>query len=185
MALHPPALTDWIADSGASNHTTLDSGNISRVHPPHSTMPSSIVVGSGFVLPVTSVGDSVLPGLLYLNNILLTPDIIQNLLSVRQFTTDNSCSMEFDLFGLSVKDFATQNVIIRSNSSGPIYTLRLSTRVPVTYALTAVASASTWHRRLGHPGRDVISRLSSTAAISCSRLPLDSLCHACQQGHHT
>jgi hypothetical protein len=76
MALHPPALTDWVADSGASNHTTPDSGNISRFHPLHSNMPSSIVVGNGSVLPVTSVGDSVLPGPLYLNNILIVPDII-------------------------------------------------------------------------------------------------------------
>jgi hypothetical protein len=157
---------------------------ISLLHPLHSNMPSSIFVGSGSVLPVTSVGDSVLPGPLYLNNILLTPDIIQNLLFVHQFTIDNSCSMEFDPFGLSVKDLATRNVIIQSNSSGPIYTLRLPTRVPVTHAFTAVASASTWHRRL-HPGRDVISSLSSTAAIRCSKLNLDTLCHACQLGHHT
>jgi hypothetical protein len=78
--------------------------------------------------------------------------------------------MEFDLFGLSVKDLATQNVIIRSNSSGPVYTLRLPTRALAAHTLTAVTSSSTWHRRLGHPGRDVITRLSSTAAIHCSKL---------------
>jgi hypothetical protein len=82
MMLHPPALTDWVADSGASNHATPDSGNISLFHPPNSNMPSSIIVGNGFILPVTSVGDSVLPGPLYLNNILIALDIIQNLLYV-------------------------------------------------------------------------------------------------------
>jgi hypothetical protein len=86
MTLHPPALTDWVADSDASNHTTLDSGNISLFHLPNYNMPSSIVVGNGSVLPVTSIGDSVLLGPLYLNNILIAPDIIQNLLSIRQFT---------------------------------------------------------------------------------------------------
>jgi hypothetical protein len=89
MALTPPAVTDWVADSGASNHTTSDAGNLSSVHPPTSTDPSSIVVGNGSVLPVTSVGDSAIPGPFYLNNVLVTPDIIQNLLSVRRFTTDN------------------------------------------------------------------------------------------------
>jgi hypothetical protein len=33
--------------------------------------------------------------------------------------------MEFDLFGLSVKDLSTQKVITRCNSSGPLYTMRL------------------------------------------------------------
>jgi hypothetical protein len=59
--------------------------------------------------------------------------------------------MEFDPFGLSVKDLATQNMIVRSNSSSPIYTLRLPTRISTPQALTALACTSTWHHRLGHP----------------------------------
>jgi hypothetical protein len=89
MALTPLAITDWVADSGASNHTTSDAGTLTFVHPPTSTDPSSIVVGNGSAQPVTSVGDSALPSPFYLNNILVTLDIIQNLLSVRCFTTDN------------------------------------------------------------------------------------------------
>jgi hypothetical protein len=42
-------------------------------------MPSSIVVGNSSVLPVTSVGDTVLLGPFYLNNILVAPDIIQRI----------------------------------------------------------------------------------------------------------
>jgi hypothetical protein len=125
MVLTPPAVTDWVADSGASNHTTSDAGNLSSVRQPSSTDPSSIVVGNGSALPITSVGDSALPGPFYLNNINVTPDIIQNLLSVHRFTTNNWCSMEFDPFGLSVKDLSTQNVFTRCNSSGPLYTMRL------------------------------------------------------------
>jgi hypothetical protein len=33
--------------------------------------------------------------------------------------------MEFDPFSLSVKDLTTRNVIIRSNSIGPLYMMRL------------------------------------------------------------
>jgi hypothetical protein len=58
-------------------------------------------------LPVTSVGDSVLSGSFHLKYILVAPHIIQNLLSVRRFTTDNSSFIEFNHFGLSVKDMAT------------------------------------------------------------------------------
>jgi hypothetical protein len=89
MALTPPVVTDWVADSSASNHTTSDAGNLTSIHPPTSTDPSSIIVGNGSALLVTSVRDSIIPGLFYLNNVLVTPDIIQNLLSICRFTTNN------------------------------------------------------------------------------------------------
>ncbi|KAG8047502.1 hypothetical protein GUJ93_ZPchr0008g12771 [Zizania palustris] len=57
MTLTPRAITTWDVDSGASNHMTLDSGNISMFRPPTSAIPSSIIVGNGSILPVTSVGD--------------------------------------------------------------------------------------------------------------------------------
>jgi hypothetical protein len=110
----------------------------------------------------------------YLNNVLVTPDIIKNLLSVRQFTTDNNCSMEFDPFGLSVKELNSRNTIIRCNSSGPLYTISLPTmRAPPAtthYTLAVVAApASLWHQRLGHPGPDVLAKLSSIADVSCNK----------------
>jgi hypothetical protein len=119
MTMVPPAVTDWVADSDASNHTTFNVGNLTSVRPPLPTDPSSIIVGNGSSLPVTSVGNMALHGPFYLNNVLVTPDIIQNLLSVRRFTTDNWCSIEFDPFGLSVKDLSTRNMLTRCNSSGP------------------------------------------------------------------
>jgi hypothetical protein len=134
LSLTPPVVTDWVADSGASNYTISDAGNLTSVHLPTFTDPSSIIVGNGSALPVTSVGDSVLPGLFYLNNVLVTLDIIQNLLSIHHFTTDNWCSIEFDPFGLSVKDLSTRNTIARCNSSGPLYTMRLPS-IPLLHRL--------------------------------------------------
>jgi hypothetical protein len=46
-------------------------------------------------------------------DILVTPNIIQNLLSVHHFTTENWYSMEFDPFGLSMKDLSMGNAITR------------------------------------------------------------------------
>jgi hypothetical protein len=34
MALTPPAVTDWVADSGFSNHTTSDADNLTPAVPP-------------------------------------------------------------------------------------------------------------------------------------------------------
>jgi hypothetical protein len=47
MVLTPLAVTDWIADFGASNHTTSDADNLTSVCPTSFTVPSSIVVGNG------------------------------------------------------------------------------------------------------------------------------------------
>jgi hypothetical protein len=77
MALTPSAVIDWVAYFGASNHATSDVGNLISVHPPNSTDPSSIIVGNGSAIPVTSVGDPALPSLFYLNNVIFTSDIIQ------------------------------------------------------------------------------------------------------------
>jgi hypothetical protein len=89
MSMVSPAFTDWVADSSASNNTTSDAGNLTYIRPPHINDPSPIIVGNESSLPVTLVGDTTLPDLFYLNNILVTPDIIQNLLYVHCFTTDN------------------------------------------------------------------------------------------------
>jgi hypothetical protein len=133
-------------------------------------------------------------GHFYLNNILLAPDMVQSLLSVHHFTTDNWCSMEFDPFDLSMKDLTTKNMIVMSNSTGLLYTMRLpgsltpsssavAALAVVPHALTVVAP-TTWHRRLGHPGPDSLSSLSRSSFIQCTSNKYD-FCHACQLGKHT
>jgi hypothetical protein len=183
-----------VADSGATHHTTPSVGNISTLHPLASSNPSFIVVGNGSSLPITSVDDSFFHGSFYLNNILLAPDMVQSLLSIRHFTIDNWCSMEFDPFGLSVKDLTTKNVIVRSNSTGLLYTMHLpgsltpsssivAALAAVPHALTAVAP-TTWHRRLGHPGPGALSSLSRSSFIQCTNKKRD-FCRARQLGKHT
>jgi hypothetical protein len=46
-----------------------------------------------------------------------------------------------------------------------------------------VASMSTWHRCLGHPGVDVLSKLSHDSSVVCSRCSHD-LYYDCQLGYH-
>lgn len=83
MTLTPPPNTDWYMDSGASAHMTSDAGNLSPSFPPKSLTPSSIVVGDGSLLPVTSTGFTNLHDHLRLNNVLVASNIIKNLISVR------------------------------------------------------------------------------------------------------
>jgi hypothetical protein len=102
--------------------------------------------------------------------------------------------MEFDPFGLSVKNLTTKNVIVRSNSTGPLYMMRLprsltpsssvvAALAAIPHALTAVAP-TTWHCRLGHPIPDALSSLSRSSFIQCTSNKHD-FCHAYQLGKHT
>jgi hypothetical protein len=114
---------------------------------------SSITIGNGTSIPVTSRGHSILliPTTYFaLNNILVAPSIVHNLLSVCQFTFDNSCSFEFDAHGFSIKDLRTTRVILRCNCDGDLYTMPTSTPGAPSHALLA-ASSTLWHQRLGHP----------------------------------
>jgi hypothetical protein len=96
--------------------------------------------------------------------------------------------MEFDPFGLFVKDLTTKNVIVRSNSIGPLYTMRLpGSLTPSSSAVAALAAVphtltvvapTTWYRRLGHPGPDALSSLSMSSFIQCTSNKHDFVMHA-------
>lgn len=118
MAMTSPPLIGW-STTTPPYHTTSTVDTLSRSHLPHPSHPSSIVVENGSTLLVTSVGASALSGPFCLNDVLVAPHIAHNLLSVRRFTTDNSCSIEFDPFGLSIKDLANKALLARCDSLGP------------------------------------------------------------------
>jgi hypothetical protein len=170
----------WIADSGASTHLSANtSGILSRTRPVYNCAP--VIVGNGDRLSVTHIGHSSFPSPsrpLYLQNVLVTPQIIHNLLSVRRFTTDNNVTMEFDPFGVSMKDLHTRAVLLRCNSEGDLYPL-FSTATSTSPLALAASSSDRWHRRLGHPG--VSSAFNKSISCNKSR----GLCHACQLGKHT
>jgi hypothetical protein len=149
------------------------------------------MVVNGSCLPVTSVGAAGPPGLFRMPDVLVAPSLVHNLLSIRRFTTDNTCSVEFDSFGLTVKDSATRRPLLRCDSTGPLYTIRFphatssSSSPPDTAAgFAASMSSTTWHHRLGHPRRDALMQLTRSATIPCTRSPEEHLCHACQLGRH-
>ncbi|GJU28338.1 ribonuclease H-like domain-containing protein, partial [Tanacetum coccineum] len=134
-------------------------------------------------IPVTNTGHSILPTSvrpLQLINVLITPHIVKNLISVRQFVRDNNCKIEFDAFSFSVKDFMTRWVLLRCDSTGDLYPDTQPSPIPHAF----LVSKHTWHQRLGYPGGDVLRRLVSNNVISCNNEKPPVLCHACQLGKH-
>jgi hypothetical protein len=186
MTLTPPS-GEWYADSGAGARMVNNAGILSSLHTPSSSSPSSIIMGNGASLPVTSIGSHSFPTErrpLVLSNVLVSPSIIKNLIYVHHFTTDNNCSIEFDPFGLSVKDLQTRSVIAMCNSTGDLYPFFPIPSSNTTALATTTSSSSLWHHRLGHLGHAALSKLISSHAISCNKHIDDHICHACQLGRH-
>ena len=145
--------TDWIFDSGASRHMSASSNLLSSCTP--LSFPS-ITLGDGSSIPIYCIGQAQIQSPikpLLLHDVLVAPALIKNLTSVRQITTDNHVSVEFDPFGLSVKDYPTKAEIARFNSFSDLYSLH---GAPVAAPPTSmVASVDLWHQCLGHPNKNV------------------------------
>jgi hypothetical protein len=90
---------DWFMDTGTTSHMASNPGILSSHSSPSSS--SHIIVGNGAPLPVHRTGHASLPtpsSPLQLNNVLISPSLMKNLISVRALTRDNSISVEFDPF---------------------------------------------------------------------------------------
>ncbi|GJZ23931.1 ribonuclease H-like domain-containing protein [Tanacetum coccineum] len=176
-----PYSSAWNIDTGASSHLNNSTTSLSIVL--NSCMYSTVLVGDGHSIPVTNTSHSILPTplkSLRLNNVLITPHIVKNLISLRQFVRDNDCTIEFDSFGFSVKDFMTRRVLLRCDSTRDLYPVTAPSPIPHAF----LVSQHTWHQHLGHSRSDVLRRLVSNNVISCNKEKPPVLCHACQLGKH-
>ncbi|KAJ9536153.1 hypothetical protein OSB04_un000671 [Centaurea solstitialis] len=158
LFLISPTHSSWYMDTGATSHMTADSGKIQT--PLSSSSVRAISVGDGNSIPVKGSENTldITPQHSFrLRNILYAPNIIKNLLSVRQFTRDNNVSVEFDPFGFSVKDLKTGRVLLRHNSPSDLYPF--TTPEPSSSVNLATSSTDLWHNRLRHPGASVLDFL--------------------------
>lgn len=179
----PPAGNEWYMDTGATSHVTNSTGTLTSYHSPSSITSRSIVVGNGSKLPITSYGSAHLTKHpFYLHNVLVSSPIVKNLISVRKFTIDNWCSVEFDPYGFSVKNLATGRILMRPNSPSDLYPF-FGASSPDSAAFSTTITPDLWHRRLGHPSNKCLSQLSHDFLISCNKLIGPSpLREACQLG---
>lgn len=112
MNLNDPNNNDWYIDNGTTDNLHPDPRISDHVN------CSFVFVGDGSKIVVNKIGNTDLSYLhpyhpLTLKNVLITPNIIKNLIYVRRFTDDNWCSIEFDPFGFHVKDLQTKQILLR------------------------------------------------------------------------
>ncbi|GKA85644.1 ribonuclease H-like domain-containing protein [Tanacetum coccineum] len=168
-------------DTGATSHLSSHTGNLQTSSLNRNF--HSVIVENGSSIPVTHSGHVQIPNPyrpLHLRNVLVTPNIIKNLVLVRKFTTDNKCSIDFDPYGFTIRDYHTRQTLLRCDSTGDLYPLHV-----VASAFTLLTNNhSLWHQRLGHPGDAVIQTLSSRGLVSYNK-NAQHLCRACQLGKQT
>lgn len=110
--------TDWIIDSGATDHMTFDSSEFIKFTPPRRT---SIANANGVTYPVTGAGTVVLSHSLSLSNTLLVPSLSNKLISVGQATEELNCvALLYPNFCL-LQDILTQEIIGRGTKRGGLY----------------------------------------------------------------
>ena len=175
--------TNWYLDSGASSHVTDNPGNLDLSNYPLKSRFTSIVVGNGTHLPIQATGSVTLPPHnFHLRDILFSPHVVTSLISVRQFTKDNLCSIEFFPYGFVVKDLRTRRVIMISASSDDLYPFFGNNKSRSATLSATTSTADVWHRRLGHPSPQVTSSLAAHDFLpSCNKLA-HIPCSACQLG---
>ncbi|GJR98959.1 ribonuclease H-like domain-containing protein [Tanacetum coccineum] len=111
MTLHDPATGAWNMDTSMSSPLNDSVTSFSDIF--NICIYPSVSVGDGHSIPVINTRRSILPSLtrpLHLNNILITLNIVKDLIFVRQFVCGNNCTVEFDAFGFLIKDFMTRRL---------------------------------------------------------------------------
>ena len=91
---------NWFLDTDASSHMASHPSILSTCS--SSTVPHQIVVGNGTLMSTSSTSRASIPtssNPLLLNNVLIAPQLVKNLISIRALTRDNSVYVEFDPWG--------------------------------------------------------------------------------------
>jgi hypothetical protein len=95
---------------------------------------------------------------LSLYNVIVSPALVQNLVSVKCLARDNSVTVEFDNIGFSVKDGRTRMLLHRCDSPGDaLYPVQPTSTATNHLALSA--GVDLWHARLGHPSSIALVKL--------------------------
>lgn len=170
-------------DTGASSHMAAHPGNLSHSFP--TSTESRIIVGNGAGLSISHIGSANFPSTskpLSLNNVLVSPQLIQNLVSVKTLSRDNSVTVEFDAFGFSVKDARTRMVLHRCESPDDLYPV-MSPSTPGAAPRVLSAGVDLWHARLGHPNANTLHQIMRGFSFSSTKQSSHS-CEACRLGKH-
>nr|CAN62086.1 hypothetical protein VITISV_035123 [Vitis vinifera] len=156
----------WIIDSGATDHMTFDSRQVSPLRPSSQKIVST---ANGNTTPVIGEGSLTLTDTFNLDSVLVVPSLDYNLLSVSQITAALSCIVIFWPEFCVIKDIQKKQTIGCGIKRGKLYYLDLQSNDSNKLQQALMADGSEeekkkseiwlWHRRLGHASFGYLKKL--------------------------
>ena len=134
----------WIIDSGATDHMTFDSRQVSQLKP---SSQKHISTANGTTTSVIGEGSLRLTNELNLDTVLIVPSLDYNLLSVSQLTTYLSCVVIFRPDHCMFKDIQTKQTIGYGIRRGNLYYLEMSSTNTEKLSPALVADSSMEKRK--------------------------------------
>ena len=169
------SFSEWVIDSGATDHMTGNSSLFStfQSQPSPSTVTladgsHSCVLGPSTIVPTPSIP---------LTSILSLPNFSFNLMSVSKLTRALKCYISFFPYFCLFQDLMTKQIIGRGRESEGLYILDPTVARPI--ACSGVTTPFETHCRLGHLSLSLLKKLSPQFS---SLLSLD--CESCQFAKH-
>lgn len=118
-----------------------------------------------------------------MKNVLHTPNISRNLISISQLTAQNNLSVEFDSNSFLVKDKGTRKELLQGKAKDGLYHIETINHPQAYFTAKTISTADVldWHNKLGHPSHKVLVQVLKSCNLSFSN---DSsiFCTACQYG---
>ncbi|KAK2988057.1 hypothetical protein RJ640_001998 [Escallonia rubra] len=147
----------WIIDSGATDHMTFDSRQVSTLK---QSSQKFVTTANGTLAPIVGEGHLTLTSNMNLDSVLVVSSLDYNLLSVSQITTALFCVVIFWPNFCVFKDICTGQTIGCGVRRGKLYYLDLVSKSSDKLRQALMVNDSEgemrkseiwlWHRRLGH-----------------------------------
>ncbi|KAK2975037.1 hypothetical protein RJ640_002466 [Escallonia rubra] len=164
----------WIIDSGATDHMTFDSRQVSTLK---QSSQKFVTTANGTPAPIVGEGHLPLTSNMNLDSVLVVPSLDYNLLSVSQITTALFCVVIFWPNFCVFKDIRTRQTIGCGVRRGKLYYLDLVSKSSDKQRQAPTLNDSKgkiqkskiwlWHRRLGHASFGYLKKLFPSLFTKC------------------
>lgn len=181
-----PLPSQWILDSGATEHMTNSSQLFYTFQP--CSKPKQILTANGSLAQVLGQGTINISNNLSLKNVLLVPTLSANLISIHKLIKDLKCYALFSHSGCVLQDQGSGMKIGLAKEKDGLYYLdspKKSMNKPFCHALNTINTNAVWslHYRLGHPSFYLLKHLYPEKFQGINVPSLS--CDVCEQSKHT
>ncbi|XP_074305911.1 uncharacterized protein LOC141641136 [Silene latifolia] len=169
----------WIIDTGASNHVT---GDLSLFTDSMVIPPRAVGLPNGKRIMASQMGTVKINGSITLRRVLFVPHLTCHLISVSQLTADYDYMLQFTKDRCLIQDRSLRKMIgVGELRDGLFILSSVDGADAAVHTLATTGSYELWHRRLGHPGGNVVQFLPLAHSLSVNKNLVCDVCHRAKQ----